>query len=179
MKTIRHILPLTALLLWGIATGARAQGIALHTDVAAWGMKVMNAGADFVLTETSSVDVTLYQSMGDTWLKDTRVTAAQVAYRYWLSHQPLESLYVGVTATPAVYKSRIGGSSHDGECVVGGIGLGYCWPLSHRWNVQAAVGVGVTYLSEAVTRPDGTRWQRYKLAFTPADAELRVSYIIK
>lgn len=132
MKKILSTLVIGCACLWG-AQSVQAQGIAVRTNLASWAVLGANVGVDLVTTESTSLGISFYKTMGkayplnlfykdnkhikifDSHCKDVEVTAFQFEGRYWFAHQPMQDFFVGLTVSPAHYKLTHlgGGHRHD------------------------------------------------------------------
>lgn len=161
----------------------QAQGIALKTNLAGWVAFGANIGAEFAVSECSSVETVFYQSITNSWNKDAKFTAIQFGYKYWFSRTPMNSFFLGATVTPARYKAVINDTNRKGYAFPFGVNCGYCLPLGERLNIEFCYGIGATYLSEEVTGRseefEFEPWTRHNLSFTPTNIGINVSYIIK
>lgn len=85
--------------------------------------------------------------------------------KYWIHpHAPWHGFYVGAFAGGGLYDLLKGTSGYRGEGVMGGLSLGYMWPLSRRLSFEAAVGAGYLFTHYKEYRPmDGHHvYQRTK-----------------
>lgn len=163
---------------------AKAQGIAIKTNVAGWAVFVPNIGVDLCVSESSSLEAIFYKSATDSWLMDGNFTALQLGYRYWFDSEPLNSFFCGITATPARYEIKVNGNKHKGDCIPYGVNIGYCWPLSDKLNFEISYGIGGLYFFEDLYgyNKDGeyvVKWSRDKNRFAPTNIGINISYIIK
>lgn len=161
----------------------KAQGIAIKTNLAGWVMLAPNIGVDLCVSESSSVEAIFYKSATDSWLKSANFTALQLGYRYWFDREPLNSLFCGVTATPARYEVKIKDSKRKGDCLPFGVNIGYCYPLTDNLNIEVSYGIGALYLYEDINTVDEAGQplvtSRHDMSFSPTNLEVSVSYIIK
>lgn len=65
---------------------------------------------------------------------------------------PWHGFYVGLFAGGGLYDFQKGSPGYRGEGVMGGLSVGYMWPLSRCLSMEAAVGAGYMY----------TRYKEYK-----------------
>ena len=68
---------------------AKAQGIALRTNLVEWGLQAPNIGVDLVLSETSTLSIGVAATAGEMYIRDAFVQSGQIEYRYWFSAQPI------------------------------------------------------------------------------------------
>lgn len=158
-----------------------AQGIAIKTNFAGWAALAGNVGAEFCVSECSSVEVSFYKSIADCYIKNANFTALQLGYKYWFSRTPLNSFFIGASVTPAKYKCVIDDTDRKGYAFPFGVNLGYCLPLGERFNIEFSYGIGGTYINEDIISPtiESEMMTRHKMSFTPTNIGINVSYIIK
>lgn len=176
MKLIRAFI--LAIVLLG-SLQAAAQSFALKSNAAGWVALVPNVGIDLILTETSSVDISVYQSICDSWIKEGQYTGLQIGYRYWFSHQPMQDFFCGVTMTPALYDMKVCDRKHEGNACPVGLNFGYSWPLGKRWSIEASYGVGAVYYNTRIHWANGTTSRDRNVVIAPTNVGLSVSYILK
>ena len=162
---------------------AKAQGIAVKTNLAGWAMLAPNIGVDLCVSECSSIEAIFYKSAADSWLKNANFTALQLGYCYWFGREPLNSLFCGVTATPERYDVKINDSKRKGDCLPFGVNIGYCYPLSDKINIEVSYGIGALYLYEDIVsvsnQGEEMKTSRHNMSFSPTNIEIGISYIIK
>ncbi len=182
MKQKLTVIVIVLLSVFGVKE-AKAQGIAVKTNLAGWSMLAPNIGVDLCVSECSSIEAIFYKSAADSWLKNANFTALQLGYRYWFGREPLNSLFCGVTATPARYEMKIKDSKRKGDCLPLGVNIGYCYPLSDKLNIEVSYGIGMLYLYEDITsvsdQGEEVKASRHKTSFSPTNIEIGISYIIK
>lgn len=185
----RILVILTTVLFAFGAKEAKAQGIVVKTNLAGWAALAPNIGVDLCVNEYSSIEAIFYKSAIDSWIKDVNFTALQLGYRYWFDRTPMNSFFCGVTATPARYEIKINESLRKGDAIPFGVNIGYCHPLSDRWNIEVSYGIGATYLYEESSTSTvisdvsnvvvTSTTSRHNIAFTPTNIGINISYIIK
>ena len=82
MKQKLTVIVIVLLSVFGVKE-AKAQGIAVKTNLAGWAMFAPNIGVDLCVSECSSIEAIFYKSAADSWLKNANFTALQLGYRYW------------------------------------------------------------------------------------------------
>ncbi len=193
---------MTVLLLTGGMRQAKAQALAIRTNVAGFTVMAANVGADFVLNEKHSLSGSFYQTMGESWIRKTKATGAQLSWRYWFSHEPLRGLYWGLSVGVGSYELEMDGGGMDmafsptalatekcpmkyaGTAMPMSIDIGYCFQLSRRWSLDIYAGVGPLLRWEEVTFEDeelGTQVyipRRSRADFHPTNAGLSLVYLI-
>ena len=192
MKQKLTVIVIVLLSVFGVKE-AKAQGIAVKTNLAGWAMLAPNIGVDLCVSECSSIEAIFYKSVADSWLKiaitklkrceNANFTALQLGYRYWFGREPLNSLFCGVTATPARYDVKINDSKRKGDCLPFGVNIGYCYPLNDKINIEVSYGIGALYLYEDIfsvsNQGEEMKTSRHNMSFSPTNIEIGISYIIK
>lgn len=124
-----------------------AQTVALRTNTLLWATEAANLGIDLTINDYSTLGLSGVWSLHDSWIHHTNVKGLQLEYRYWFTHQPLHSLFVGPVAGLMHY--RIDDDPHTQYTVPAGIQMGYAWSLSRHWNIEALYGVGYLFYTRA------------------------------
>lgn len=141
-------------LLFSLSIGASyAQTVALRTNALLWGAEAANLSVDFTINDYSTLGVTGVYSFQDSWIHEANIRGAQIEYRYWFSHQPFYSMFVGPVAGIVHY--RIDDDTNWQYAVPAGIQVGYAWSLSRHWNLEAVYGVGYLYYNRATSATKG------------------------
>ncbi|MCF0199467.1 MAG: DUF3575 domain-containing protein [Bacteroidaceae bacterium] len=137
-------------------TTARAQMLALKTDVAADALFVPNMGVELVTGNKTSFNLSLlyaYHPLGT----DLRSFVAMPEFRYWFGGRALTSWFCGLSALGGSYRCHrdseafeLGlraGRLYKGNVLAGGATCGYVWNLGrkNRWNMEVSAGVGLYY----------------------------------
>lgn len=169
---------LLTILMTGSVLGLKGQSLAVKTNLTGWAMLMPNIGAEVVVNERSSWDVSIYQSMSNGWLCDINATAMQVGYKYWFGRHPLDQFFLGVTAATAHYKAMVNDLDRRGVAIPAGLNVGYAWPMGRRWNLELSYGVGMTWLSEEVSHEGGS-YRRYHTDITPTNIGINLSYLLR
>lgn len=74
--------------------------------------------------------------------------------RYWaLSRKPWHGMYVGVFGGVGLYDFMNGGEGYQGEGATAGISVGYMWPISSSWSLEAGIGGGYMHTRYKVYEP--------------------------
>ena len=58
---------------------------------------------------------------------------------------PWHGLYVGAFTGGGIYDFQNGGDGYRGEGAMGGLSVGYMWPLNNRLSLEAEIGAGYLY----------------------------------
>ena len=164
---------------------AKAQGIALRTNLVEWGLQAPNIGVDLVLSETSTLSIGVAATAGEMYIRDAFVQSGQIEYRYWFSAQPYENFFLGLQFTPTHYRVKLDKREeyknnmhvHNGVAFPVGFNFGYSWPLNSKLNLEACYGAGwMFYNEECNYHPHETR---HRMTFTTTSVGLNITYILK
>lgn len=150
------------------AHSAKAQGIAVRTNVFDWAICVPNVGVDLVINEYLSFDVNVLGTIPHvstfsgvpSYFRQSEVMGGQVELRYWFSHQPYENFFLGLQAMPMHYKTEVSHGAdmlntatnkneyvktkfvHDGVALPLGFNFGYSLPINHKLSLEFCYGAG-------------------------------------
>ena len=165
---------------------AKAQGIALRTNLVEWGLQAPNIGVDLVLSETSTLSIGVAATAGEMYIRDAFVQCGQVEYRYWFSAQPYENFFLGLQFTPTHYRLKLDKRDefgknrkhvHNGVAFPVGFNFGYSWPLNSKLNLEACYGAGwMFYNNNCSYHPKNTS---HRMTFTTTNVGLNITYILK
>lgn len=122
---------------------ARAQMLAVNTDVAMDALMAPNIGLELTVANQSTLSLNTLISH-KSWGKDAQVAAIQPEYRYYLSGRPMNKFFLGIGGIASVYDVDIKDKRYDGYCAGVGLTFGYVLPLSDRWSVDFHAGFGAT-----------------------------------
>lgn len=122
---------------------AKAQMLAVNTDVAMDGLMAPNLGLELTVGNQSTLSLNGLISHKP-WGKTAQVAALQPEYRYYLSGRPMDRFFLGLGGIAAVYDVNIKDKRYDGYCAGGGLTFGYVLPLTERLSVDFHAGFGVT-----------------------------------
>lgn len=185
---------------------AKAQGIAVRSNLAADALGIVNLGVDFTLTDQTTVSVAALG--GKTYipvlLKQAQGYGAQLEYRHWFSHQPYENFFLGIQVSPMHYSVVVqdhydanGNRLKDVDCkhrgfaILGGFNFGYSWPINDKMNIEACYGAGLLGYSLFTDRGPKTNFPNsdnpvigklhdgWNYAFSTTNFGINVTYILK
>lgn len=127
----------------------QGQKIALKTNAAYWMTTSPNIGAEFALSNKSTLDIegglNLFSFSNNKTFKHWLV---QPEYRWWLC-ESFNGHFFGIHAHAAQF--NVGGWNfidalknrrYEGYLYGGGISYGYQWALSPRWSFDLNIGAG-------------------------------------
>jgi len=178
MKKILSLLVVLLCLVCAPRT-AKAQAIAIRTNLAEWGLMAPNMGVDFVLNEFSSVSISVGATAGEIYFKDAKVQHGQLEYRYWFSQQPYENFFLGLQFTPAHYSMRLHHNgqdvTHTGVAAPFGFNFGYSWPLTSKFNLEACYGAGWIFYNNSCSLAGAS----HNKAFSTTNFGVNITYILK
>lgn len=152
-----------------------AQTIAIRTNAFLWGAEGANLSVDFTASESSTIGVTALFSVADSWIHKANLKGCQLEYRYWFSHQPFHSMFVGPIA--GIFHYRIDDDTQSQLCMPAGLNCGYAWTLSNHWNLEACYGVGYLYYRRAALDEMGAQTYSDHHKFTTINLGLNISYV--
>ena len=156
-KTMMVVL---TILLTGNIGIARAQQVALKTNLLYDATTTPNIGAEMGIGKKSSVQ--LFYGLnpwkfghGDD-MKYAKHWILNPEYRYWFC-QRFNGSFVGIHAfggeydaanvkVPFGFWDELEDHRFEGWYIGGGVSYGYQWVLSRHWNFEAAIGVGAAYI---------------------------------
>ncbi|NPD93231.1 DUF3575 domain-containing protein [Prevotella sp. PMUR] len=126
------------------SVGAKAQMLALNTDVMLDAFQTPNLGVEIVTGERSTLGLNVFGNHNP-WGVDMRITGVQPEYRYFISGRPMHKLFVGLGAIGADYDISWKGKKYDGMLFGGGLTFGYVLNLSQRFNIDFHAGFGLLF----------------------------------
>ena len=139
-----------ALLLCGIGWGAKAQTVAVKSNILYDATATVNLGAEIAFNRHWSLDISgNYNGWDVASDKSWKHWMVQPEARYWL-HEKFNGHYFGVHGVYMDYDmSHVNFMSvmkkdfaYDGNAYGGGISYGYQLYLSPHWNIEFSAGVG-------------------------------------
>lgn len=84
-----------------------------------------------------------------------RVTTVIPEVRYWaIERSRWHGMYVGAFAGWGMYDLCDGKKGHEGEGYLGGLSVGYMWPVGKHLSLDAAIGVGYMHTRDKVYLPE-------------------------
>lgn len=165
---------------------AKAQGIALRTNLVDWALEAPNIGVDFVLNQNTTLNISVAATVEENYIHDAFVQQGQLEYRYWFSAQPYENFFLGLQFSPTHYRLRLDKRSegkykntdhtHSGVAFPFGFNFGYSWPLNSKLNIEACYGAGWIYYNNECSLG---RTPSHNMTFTTTNLGLNITYILK
>ena len=151
---------LSLLLLLAVAcVGAKAQNVAVKTNLLGDALLNVNAGFEVGLAPRWTLDLSGYYNAwpinGHKW----KHWLAQPEFRYWFCDR-FSGHFLGIHAMGGQYNfgnikngisflgsdfSKLTDHRYQGWAVGGGVAYGYAWILSRHWNLELEIGVGYLY----------------------------------
>lgn len=166
MKIKNYIVLLLAMMM---ASYAKAQDVAVKTNLPVDATATVNAGIELGLSSRWTLDLSgsfnAWNVSGNSTWKHWMV---QPEARYWLCDR-FSGHFFGLHLHGGQYNlgnlnngikflgtdfSKLSDSRYQGWFVGAGIGYGYSWILNRRWNLEAEIGLGYSY----------TRYDRFECA---------------
>ena len=183
MKKIVSIL--VVFLCLAVAQSAKAQGIALRTNLVEWGLQAPNIGVDLVLNDKTTLNISVAATIGETYIRDAFVQSGQIEYRYWFSAQPYENFFLGLEFAPTHYRMKFPkreGSSkehvHNGVAFPFGFNFGYSWPLNSKLNLEVCYGAGWIWFNNECSLT-GVTPPKESMTFSTTNLGVNITYILK
>ena len=133
---------LLALLMAAACATARAQMVAVSTDVLMDALQTPSIGGELVVGERTSVGLGLFGS-SKPWGKQVKLAGLQPEWRYYFSGRPMHRYFVGVGALGTTYDITWKGKVYDGYAVGLGVTFGYVIALTKRLNIDLHAGIGI------------------------------------
>lgn len=126
-------------------TSAKAQRIAITTNLLEDAFLTPNIGIDVIVADRQSLtfDTSIAPFKATEFLHNKCMTL-RAGYKYWFE-QALYGHYIGVDAVATSSDLRIGRYSSRDQYIGLGIGYGYSFIIGKRFNIIPSVGVGVAY----------------------------------
>lgn len=126
------------------AFGARAQMLAVGTDLLMDALMMPSVGAEMVVGERSVVGLHAFGCYKP-WGKQVKSVGVQPEYRWFFSGRPMYHFFVGAGAIATAYDVTWAGKVYNGNAAGAGLTFGYVLPLSKRANVDFHAGFGAIY----------------------------------
>lgn len=121
---------------------ARAQLIAVGTDVVSDGLMLPNIGFELVTSNSSTLSLNVLGTKNP-WGHDAEAFALQPEYRFFFSGRPMYHEFVGIGAIGTIYDVTIDDKVYDGYAAGVGLTFGYVFKLTQRINIDCHAGFGV------------------------------------
>ena len=155
---IKHIYIFVLAMMLLVSSGAaKAQDVALKTNLLGWATTSLNAGVEVGIAEkqTAQLFATLnpWEFSGG---KKVRIWNVEPEYRWWTC-QRFGGSFFGVHALAGEYNVKNvdlpfgilpktkSGRHYEGWYIGAGVTYGYQWLLSRHWNMEASLGIGYAY----------------------------------
>lgn len=189
-KLRNKTLPLLAVIVFAcFVQQAKAQRVALKTDLLRWSLMMPNIEAELAFANRWSVDLSATGAKKPYWSKDSKMIALQPELRYWVSGRQMSRFFVGATALWSRYNVKFDHQFHDGDSYGAGITFGYTWLISARWSIEAYSGYGLFgykekryFPTDDITDINSVNSSYYNTSgykMMPARLGISLSYIIR
>lgn len=142
MYILRHILLLLTLL--AVTMTARAQRIAVNTDIATGLCMAPSLGVELTMGKKSTLNLNALYG-GRILGSDIRIAALQPEWKVYISGRPMYHHYVGFVGLLTSYKMRFDGKWHDGDACGIGLSFGYVLPIKDRLLIDFHSSLGGVY----------------------------------
>lgn len=124
---------------------AKAQNVAVKTNILYLGFATPNAGVEFNTGKRTTLELSGAYRPWTILNQDARFWLVQPEVRYWLC-ESFEGHFFGIHLHGAQYYAYLKEKIYDGYLAGCGITYGYAWILSPHWNLETVVGVGYARL---------------------------------
>lgn len=159
-----------------------SQKLALKTNLVQWATASPNLGAEFVLSNRLSLDLS---GSFNVWFPGSSLALKHVLIqpelRYWFG-RPMTRHFVGATAFYSNYNVLFRHKRYYGDAVAAGFTYGYVWVINKRWNLEATVGLGALHCrqykyAETEVRPEDINDSHWMIA--PVKLGVSFVYILR
>lgn len=162
------------------ASTVKAQSFAVRTNIAEWALMAPNVGVDLVLSDRSTLNISVGGTAGENYIKDAFIQYGMIEYRYWFSHQPYENFFLGLQFRPLHYRLHVDhsgkkGLTHNGAAFPVGFNFGYCWPLNSKFNLELCYGAGWYFYNNECSLNGSS----HNIDFSTTNIGLSIAYILK
>ncbi|NDV94830.1 DUF3575 domain-containing protein [Dysgonomonas sp. 521] len=139
-----------------------SQKLAVKTNLFSDVTTTINLGIEASVNDRMTVDVSgNYNPWTFSENKKLKHWIVQPEFRYWL-HKGFKGHFLGAHLHGGEYNvgnidtslkilgtdlSIFKDNRYEGGLLGGGFTYGYAWPLSNRWSIEAALGLGYAYIS--------------------------------
>ncbi|MBR4366643.1 MAG: DUF3575 domain-containing protein [Bacteroidaceae bacterium] len=139
---------------------AKAQMIAVNTNLASDALAIPDLGVEMVIGDRSTIGLNVlggYHPYG----KHAKGLAIQPEYRYWFGGRPMNHHFVGIGGLLASYKAEWKDKIHKGDAAGVGMTFGYVFNLSRRVAVDCHAGLGLVWYHQKVYYPGANGAEMY------------------
>lgn len=130
--------------------------LAVKTNLLAYGVLMPNLEIEWKHFDRWSV---AFEAQGAWWSRQNPRKVYRIAtwipeVRYWpISRSKWHGMYVGAFVGYGIYDLDNSKKGHEGEGYMGGVSLGYMWPISKHFSLEAGLGVGYMRLQDKTYVP--------------------------
>ncbi|MDR2912305.1 MAG: DUF3575 domain-containing protein [Alistipes sp.] len=196
---------LAALLLCATAvatTPARAQKVAIKTNLLYWATGTVNFAGEFAVKPRMTIDLTATSNLpGVLYYGDKAQNkklwhwAVQPEVRFWHT-EAFNRGFWGIHATTGAFDAggikmpggilpNFANHRYEGWMVGAGISYGWQWFLSPHWNVEATIGAGYLYLKynrffpQTAIEPEADQIDAVQHYIGPTRVGITFSYLLR
>lgn len=159
-----------------------AQKLALKTNLVQWATISPNLGAEFVLNNHLSLDISASFNVWDPYSSlDLKHALLQPELRYWFG-RPMSRHFLGITTFYSSYDILQNHKYHYGDAAAAGMTYGYDVVINKHWNFEASVGIGALYYRQFKYNDTETRPQQINdsgWALVPIKLAISFVYILR
>ena len=147
-RTLFTAIALGLLLAVAFPREAKAQRLAVKTNVLSWAALTPDIGLELVVGNRTSIAVSAFGTYAPLKNYPIKLVAIQPEFRYWFNGRPLTREYIGVCAFGATYDLTLPAGADranifKGDAVAVGLTGGYVFSLGKRWNFELSGGTGL------------------------------------
>jgi len=182
----KFVIALVAILL--CSGSAKAQMIAVNTDVVSDGLLAPNLGVELGMTSRSTLSINALTGSHILY-GDTKMTAIQPEWRFYFSGRRMYHHFVGVGIIGATYETKADHRKYNGDGAGVGVTFGYVLPISKHFNVDFHAGLGAFYYRQKeyyLGNDDNLHAEEepmdansHGVSFVPSRIGISITYIIK
>lgn len=128
---------------------AKAQMIAVNTNLASDALAIPDLGVEMVIGNRSTIGLNMlgaYKPHG----KNAKGFALQPEYRYWFGGRPMNHHFVGIGGLLGTYEAEWKSKMYKGDAVGLGLTFGYVFNLSRRLAIDCHAGLGLVRYHQKV-----------------------------
>ena len=185
-KILQCLVIIVALLL--CPSVAKAQIIAVNTDVVSDGLLAPNLGLELGMTSRSTLAINALTGTNILY-SNTKMTAIQPEWRFYFSGRRMYHHFVGIGLIGATYETHADHRTYNGDGAGAGVTFGYVWPITNHLNLDFHAGLGAFYYRQKeyydmgenaiLTQEEPLEANSRGISFVPTRIGISLTYIIK
>lgn len=130
--------------------------LAIKTNLLYYAALLPNLELEWLVNDNWSVSLDANMAWWGKYSNNTsyRLLIISPEVRRWIRPRaPWHGFYVGAFAGGGLYDFQNGGDGYHGEGAMGGLSVGYTWPIGKRLILEAEIGAGYLYTRYKQYRP--------------------------